>query len=161
MKKILFLLSATLWLFASCEGPAGRNGFDGRDGKDGKDGAGLYWYVDDYIISSNQWQLVNDVDQLNSYFRASITIPELTRDIYDDGNVFCYLYQTINGLEVQTPLPYTVPLGQEGSGNTVFLWTETIAFDFAPGRITFYVNYSDFFTSNRPSTMKFRVVLNY
>jgi len=164
MKKFFLLLSAAVWLFASCEGPAGRDGLEGRpgrDGKDGKDGVETYWYVGVYTINSSNWQLVNGVDQLNSYYRASITISELTNDIYEDGTVFCYLFQTIDNREVQTPLPFTVPLGEAGSGNTNFLWTETVAYDFAPGRITFYVNYSDFFTSNRPGTMIFRVVLNY
>ena len=164
MKKLLFLLSVALWLFASCEGPAGRDGLEGRpgkDGKDGKDGIETYWFVGVYTINSNNWQLVNGVDQLNSFYRASITIPELTNDIYEDGNVFCYLFQTIDGQEVQTPLPFTVPLGEAADNNTEFLWTETVAFDFSPGRITFYVNYSDFITSIRPDRMIFRVVLNY
>jgi len=148
MKKILFLLTTAVWLFASCEGPAG------------KDAVETYWFVKNYTINSNQWQLVGGVDELNSYYKASVNIPELDRDIYEKGNVFCYMFQRINNVEVQTLLPYTIPMG-ESKGNTELLWTETYACDFSIGRVNFYVNYSDFYTSNRPPTVTFRVVLNY
>ena len=161
MKKFLFLLSMATMLFTSCEGPAGRDGFDGRDGLNGKDGQGIYWFVDDYTINANQWELVNGKDQLNSFYRAEIKISQLTRDIYEDGNVFCYMYQKVNGKEVQTLLPYTIPIGEKNPNGSDALWTETYAYDFMPGSIMVYVNYSDFYTSNRPPTTSFRVVLNY
>jgi len=151
MKKILFLLSAAIMLFASCEGPAGR---------DGRDGEGIYWFVDDYTINANQWELVNGVDQLNSFYRAEIKVPKLTKDIYEDGNVFCYMYQRVDGKEVQTLLPFTLPKGQKNPNGTEDLWTETYAYDFMVGSIMIYVNYSDFYTSNRPPTTSFRVVMN-
>lgn len=154
MKKNLLLLSAVVWLFASCEGPAGRDGLNGRDG------AETYWFVKNYTINSNQWQLVNGVDELESYYQAKVSIPELDKDIYEKGNVFCYMFQRVNGVEVQTLLPFTIPRG-EGNNNSEYLWTETFACDFTPGTITFYINYSDFYTSNRPETTTFRVVLNY
>ena len=150
MKKLLLCMVA-VGLLTCCEGPPGR---------DGRDGEGTYWYVNDYTINSNQWQLINGVDQLGSYFQAEVRISQLTKEIYENGNVFCYMYQNINGVEVQTLLPFTVPCG-EGQGNSEHLWTETYACDFSPGSIMFYVNYSDFFTINRPPTTSFRVVLNY
>ena len=155
MKKLFFLLSVVLFTFASCEGPPGRDGLDGRDG------AGTYWFVKTYTIQSNQWTLINGEDQLNSYFRAQISIPKLDRELYERGNVQCYMFQNINNTEVQTPLPFTIPLGEKGTGGGELLWTETVSFDFYPGTITFYVNYSDFYTSNRPGTVTFRVVLTY
>ena len=151
MKKKLFLLSLAVWLFVSCEGPAGRDGVNGVE---------TYWFVKVYTINANQWQLVNGEDQLGSFFQAKVSIPELDRDIYEKGLVFCYMFQSVDGKEVQTLLPFTVPYG-ESRGNSELLWTETYAFDCSPGTITFYVNYSDFYTSNRPPTTSFRVVLNY
>ena len=158
MRKVLFLLTTAVLLFASCEGPAGR---DGLDGFDGLDGDGMYWFVKTYTINENQWQLVNGVDQLNSFYKAEIKISELDRDIYDGGNVFCYMYQRVDGKEVQTLLPFTIPKGQSYPNGTEDLWTETYAYDFMVGSIMIYVNYSDFYTSNRPPTKSFRVVLNY
>jgi len=171
MKKIIFLLSAVLWLFASCEGPAGRDGIDGldgidgrngtngRDGTDGRDGVGMYWFIKNYTVNTSQWQLIGKANELGSYYQASISVPELDRDIYENGNVFCYMFQRSNGVEVQTLLPFTVPYG-ESKANSDYLWTETYACDFSVGVVMFYVNYSDFVTNIRPPTTTFRVVLN-
>ena len=148
MKKLLFLMSVVAFLFASCEGPPGRDGLNGGE---------TYWFVRDYPISANNWQLVGGVDQLNSYYRASINISELGRDIYENGNVFCYMYQTVNGRGVQTILPFTVPKANDDGE----LWTETYSYDFYPGTITFYFICDDFYTNNRPPATTFRVVLNY
>ena len=149
MKKILFLLSAAIILFASCEGPAG------------KDGEGIYWYVNTYTVNSSQWELVNGVDQIDSYYKAEIRIPQLDKDIYEYGNVFCYMFQNIDGVEVQTLLPFNIPKGIIHPNGAEELWTEMYAYDFTVGSIMLYVNYSDFYTNNRPPTTSFRVVLNY
>jgi hypothetical protein len=149
MKKIFFVLSAAVWLFASCE-ENNRHDFNET-----------YWYVKEYTVRSNDWQLVNGVNQLDSYYKYSFNIIELSRDIYEKGHVFCYMFQKNDaGQEVQTILPFTVPRGEK-VGSTENLWTETYAYDFAPGKVTFYVNYSDFFTDVAPPTTTFRVVLNY
>jgi len=139
---------AALWLFACCEGPAGR------------DGAETFWFVKSYTINTNQWQLVNGVDQIGSFYQAKISIPELDREIYENGNVFCYMFVRVNNVEVQTPLPYSNHYGKVVGGSEE-LWTETFSFDFYRGGITFNVTYSDFYTNNRPQTITFRVVLNY
>jgi len=149
MKKILLFIFAFAAL--SCTGPAGRDGLDGE---------GMNWFVKTYQINSNQWERVGGVNELNSYFRAEVLIPELTEFVYEKGNVFCYMFQIVDGTEVQTLLPYTVPLGDnDGSGE--ILWTETYACDFTPGSVMFYVNYSDFYTKEQPPTCSFRVVLNW
>ena len=151
MKKILFLLSAAIMLFASCEGPAGRDGLDEE----------TYWYVRNYTIRSNDWELVNGVDQIGSYYRAEIEIPQLDREIYELGNVFCYMYYIdASGTEVQTLLPYIEHFGESTKVGEE-LWTKTISCDFTRGSIMFYVQYSDFFTGlEHPGTVRFRVVLN-
>lgn len=152
MKKIVLLFSLFALTFVSCEGPMG---------PPGEPGDGMYWFVETYTIKANQWELVGGKNQLNSYFRAEILVPELTDRIYEDGNVFCYMFQNIDGTEVQTLLPFTLPVGEDLGGGKENLWTETFACDFAPGSIMFYVNYSDFITSENPGTITFRVVLNY
>lgn len=146
MKKILFLLNAAVWLLASCEGPAGRDGIDGE----------IYWFVKEYNVSSDRWELVNDVEPFGSYFQYSITVPELDQGIFKRGNVFCYMYR---GANVQTPLPFTIHY-VEKNGNTDYFWTETYTFELSPRTITFYVNYNDFKTGIRPPDTTFRVVLN-
>ena len=156
MKKLFFLLSAAVWLFASCEGPAGRDGFDGRDG------AETYWFVEEYTIRSGEWEIVNGVNELGSYFKKTISIPALDRDIYEYGTVFCYMFQNINGVEVQTPLQHTIHRGAT-DGREEYLWSETYSFVYSPRSITFIVENSNFITNNlnRPNDTTFRVVLNY
>lgn len=154
MKKILFVLSAVIVLFASCEGPAGRDGMDGRDGE------GTYFFVKEYTVNTNSWELVNGEDELNSFYRYEIDIPQLDRDMYNYGNVFCYMFQKVDGYEVQTLLPYHLPLGQDTGNGKPDFWSETYFYDFMEGSIMIYVYYSDFYTNNRPPTTTFRVVLN-
>jgi hypothetical protein len=67
------------------------------------------------------------------------------------------MFQTVNNKEVQTLLPFVNHYGEDPE----YFWTETYSCDFAPGSVTFYVTYSDFYTSLRPPTTSFRVVLNY
>ena len=152
MKKLLLLVPVFLLLLAACEGPAGRDGLDGNE---------PYWFVQTYTIQANDWQLVNSPDQLGSYFQVRVPIAQLNRDIYEDGLVSCYMFQrNSSNTEVQTPLPFTNHYGV-GNNENEHLWTETFSYDYTPGFITFYVCYSDFFTSNRPDKTSFRVVLNY
>ena len=138
-------------LFVSCEGPAGRDGLDGE---------GTKWFVKTYTIREGDWKLINGVNQLNSYYQAEVVINELDKFVYEKGNVFCYMFQNIDGTEVQTMLPFVIPVGEE-QGNSENLWTEMYSCDFTPGSIMFYVNYSDFITAVRPSTIYYRVVLNW
>jgi len=147
MRKRLFLLSAVIWLFASCEGPAGRDGLDGFDGVE------TYWFVREYPVRSTDWELVHDVEPFGSYWRYTINIPELDQDIFKKGHVFCYMYQ---GSAKQTLLPYTIHLVENGD-----FWTETYSYEFESRKITLYVNYNDFFMDVRPEATTFRVVLNY
>jgi hypothetical protein len=152
MKKFLLIFTAVLLLFASCEGPAGPKG---------EPGEGTYWFVKTYTIDTRQWQLINGVDRIGSFYQAEVTIPELTGDLYENGLVSCYLFQTVNGVEVQTPLPYNIPWGEIDNTGKETLWTEFYFYDFAPRSIMFYVYYSDFYTNNTPPTASFRVVLRY
>ncbi|MDR1525160.1 MAG: hypothetical protein LBS79_07920 [Tannerella sp.] len=161
MRKILFLLSAAVMLLVSCEGPAG------RDGLPGKDGDGLFWYVETFTVGTNEWELVQGrPDDFGTYFRKEILLPELDEAIYSEGHVLCYIFDKVDGLEVQSNLPYVKPFGEIVNGKEYF-WNETYSYDFIPGNkskagsVMIYVKYSDFMTSIRPGTWKFRIVLNY
>ena len=98
---------------------------------------------------------------LNSYYQFVFNdVRELTDFVYTDGAVTGYLYQGNGSEEVQTPLPYTLPIGTIVNGNEL-LWTETTTFDYQAGSVAFYINYSDFATDVQPETMEFRVVLHW
>jgi len=151
MKKILLFMAVALVALSACEGPAGRDGIDGE---------GANWYIQYVDVKSSQWQLVNGVDQIGSYFKYEISVPALDEFVYEEGNVFCYMFQIVNGREVQTLLPFSDTRG-ESDQNGEYLWTEIYACDFSVGKVTFYVNYTDFYTSNRPPDASFRIVLNW
>ena len=146
MKKLLILSFVVVALFASCEGPPGRDGIDNE----------MYWFVREYTVASGRWELVNDEEPYGSYFQYPITISELDQELFKKGNVFCYMYRG----NVQTPLPFTIHYIETDDASD-YLWTETYSFEFSNRAITFYVNYSDFKTSIRPPETTFRVVLNY
>lgn len=138
-----------LLAFTACEGPAG---------PPGQDGSGMYWFVDTYTIREKDWKMYSDPDGRNPYYMCEVPIKELTNDLYVDGNVFAYLIQNPGqNNEVQTPLPYTLPLENTEDAR----WSEIINFDFMPGSIAFYVTYSDFAVNVPPGELQFRVVLNY
>ncbi|MDR2042485.1 MAG: hypothetical protein LBP98_09265 [Tannerella sp.] len=153
MKKILFLLPAAVLMFVSCEGPAGPPGEKGEPG--------LWWFVNEYTVRSDQWKLVGGTDELNSYYQYEIPVPELDKDVFYEGKMTCYMYLN-EDYSVQAELPEVIHYGEynpdTGGEN---LWTETYKCDYAIGSILFKVEYSDFFTGNRPGTKRFRVVLNY
>jgi hypothetical protein len=155
MKKILFLLFAMILLSTSCEGPVGPRGEKGESGN------GLMWFIQEFTVRSDQWKLVGGVDALNSYFQYEVSIPDLNEDIFYDGKMTCYMYLD-DDYRIQAELPEVIHYGQynPNTGNDD-LWTETYKCDYAIGHVMFKVEYSDFYTVNRPGTKKFRVVLNY
>jgi hypothetical protein len=152
MKKILFLLLAAIFVFASCEGPMGPKGETGDT---------LEWYIREYTVQSNQWELIGGRDKLNSFFQFEVLMPELDADIFYDGKMMAYMYLD-DACTIQAALPEVIHYGQYNPQNgTDDLWTETYKCDYAVGSIMFKVEYSDFYTENRPGTKTFRVVLNH
>lgn len=142
MKKSLLFLLVSILTLASCEGP------------EGPPGQGLNTYVEDLVVS--RWDIMDDGD--GAYFMAEFDVPALTREIYLNGKVSAYRYiRPGQSSEVQTPLPFTLHL-LEGRDYT---WTETTYFDFMPGSIAFYVQYSDFATDIDPGRQEFRIVFNW
>lgn len=139
MKKLLSLL-VVAFLFFGCQGP---------EGPIGPPGPGTNWDVSEWNVQ--QWTLSSN----KTYYYADLKVPKLTPFVASDGNVFVYLYtDSANG--IQTPLPYV-----SHKTNGTNFWTETNDFDFTPGSIRLYVQYSDFATQNIPPASKFRVVLNW
>ncbi len=154
MKKLLtlFILCVTL---LSCEGPMG------PQGPQGIPGTGINWKYYTCTVKSQDWELVRTEDGLNTYYMYIFdNLKELTEDVYIDGYVLGYLVQSPGSNdEVISPLPYTTHRGEIDSEGNEFLWTETYTYDYMPGSVAFYVQYSDF-AEQRPGEMVFRIVLN-
>lgn len=159
MKKVLILFVLAV-SFMACEGPTGPmgpTGLDGRDGKDGKDGQGTSWLTKTFIIQPNEWELVGNPNDLNSYFVVDKKLPELTRTIFNERAVIAYI-QTGDG--VKNGMPYVLHLGEAGNEGKEFLWTQTYDFDYSEGWVGFYLTYSDFNTQIEPiGPTTFHVVL--
>ena len=143
MKKILLFGLAAMWLFVSCQ--VARSGYE----------EDTWWFVKEFTVHSNDWKLVNKVNGLDSYYERTVSINELTREIFKKGQVSCYMYR--DG-DTQTLLPISIHYG-ESVDESEYFWTETYNCEFSVHSITFTVNYSDFRTDIRPPTTKFKVVL--
>lgn len=103
----LITLFAAIVLFTRCEGPMGPRGRDGVDGIDGD----VYAYSAIYNVPANSWS-----GDANGYF-ASLTMPEITNDIYNNGAVLVYWLNEEPPVNF-TPLPYSY---MDGEGLTTVL----------------------------------------
>ena len=152
---------AAVALFASCRGPAGRDGKDGRDGVDGF----VNFKIVDLSVNASQWQYSGLSN--NNYFMASFDMPEITKDIYDNGLVQVYReYDTGTNNAVQLLLPSTrhIEYSYEDSGNTLWgFYSETTDYEYGVGKLNVFFTVSDFDyeinTTFVPEDMHFRVVI--
>jgi len=152
MKKVLFLICTFTMALLSCEGPMG---------PPGEPGEGMNWKILYYTVRENDWRLVGGSDALNSYYTYEFDEPELTKFIYESGTVVGYrILNSGQSNEMQAQLPYMIPMG-ESDGYGESLWIENYSFAYGIGVMAFYVDYSDFYTSNRPPTCEFRIVMNW
>ena len=153
MKKLLLLIIISLALF-SCEGPMGPQGPQGVPGE------GMYWKYYTYTVKSQDWELVTSPDGLNTYYMYVFDNNDITDDLYINGYVLGYLVQSPGTQdEVITPLPYVIHRGGTDNSGKEMLWTETYTYDYMPGSVAFYVQYSDF-VQQQPGDMVFRLVIN-
>ena len=123
MKKLLFLFSAMILLFASCEGPAGRDGFDGRD---------LEIRNAYFTIKSQDWERV-DIGTYATLYKCMKNV-NIGKEAYERGIVIVSLFQWDGDFEVKTPLPFWT---QHTEGNNT--WLEGYNYDYDQGTVVFYV----------------------
>lgn len=137
MKKLL-LLAAVVLIAASCEK---------------QNGDELYMYSQEFEVKSQHWEPYDDGSI--GYYYYTFDMPRLTRKVCEIGEVSATCYVNNN---VQSQLPEVL---HRNDGTNA--WTETIRYQYEPGKITFIVSYSDYyyFETQRPPGLAFRVVLNY
>ena len=119
------------------------------------------WFVKDFEVKSNHWELIGNPDAEGSYYQYVFNgIPAGVP--YYDGITTAYLYfgyKTTS--EVQTPLPFTEYLiGEDLNGNEVF-YSVQYSYDVkADGTIAFKAHVSDYYTASiNPGTQVFRVAI--
>jgi len=93
----LFVSIITIFLLSySCTGPRGEDGIDGIDGKNANVGAAIY------DVAPAKWE--GNVDG----FVTTLKVPELNKDIYENGAVLVYVLKNENSADQSfNQLPYT------------------------------------------------------
>ena len=137
----------------------------GEPGRDGRDGLVNYYNIP-IQINQNEWSY-SGFDN-NNYFFATISMPEITSEIYQHANVMVYHeYDQGTKNAVQTPLPYTRHkeyLADEATDTWGF-YTETVDYEFTVGKMTIFYTASDFdYEMDQafvPEQMNFRVFIMY
>ena len=157
MKRLIYGLFVVLAVvLTSCEGKPGR---DGRDGL-------VNYYNIPIQINQNEWSYTNFDN--NNYFYATINMPEITRDIYQHGNMMVYReYDQGTSSAAQTPLPYVrhKEFLADATTDEWYFYTETVDYEFTVGKMTIFYSVSDFDyeidESFLPEQMNFRVFIMY
>jgi hypothetical protein len=97
------------------------------------------WYVENFEVRARDWTPVGAVGSPG--FHYEFVFDQVPLEVaYYDGIVTAYLYQTVDGAEVQTPLPFTY-YEQESNVEYSIFYTYDVARD---GSIAFKMYPSDF-----------------
>ena len=101
----------------------------------------------------------------NNYFSATVKMPEITEDVFDEGVIMVYRTYDFDGKNPsQVALPY-VRLNEEITATDEFFYTETVDYEYGIGTMNFYYTVSDFIYELEPAfvpdAMQFRVVILY
>jgi len=95
----------------------------------------------------------------NNYFYATVDMPELTQDVFNNGMIKMYRWVANN---VQMEMPFTRHNEVEING-TWYFYTETVDYEFSVGQMTIYYTVSDFDyeldETFVPAEMKFRCTI--
>ena len=142
----------------SCEGPMGPMGPTGPAGRDGKDALIKVVYIN---VDQAAWKFsgLND----NNYFTATVSVPELTEEIFDGGIIKMYRtfdYESVDATQIEMPYVRLKELYEEGYPDPI-RYTEVLDYDFGIERINIYFTVSDFYYDIKPEAMTFRCVLMY
>lgn len=144
---------------ASCVkvGPMGPMGPAGKDGKDALEVISVV-YIN---VDQAAWKFsgLND----NNYFMATVSVPELTEDIFDGGIIKLYRtfdYESPEATQIEMPYVRVKEEFEEGYPDPI-RYTEVLDYDFGIKRINIYFTVSDFYYNVKPESMTFRCVLMY
>lgn len=144
MKKLLMLMSIALFAFG-CTGPRGPQGPQGPAGE------GFTKFTYEFKLLSQDWR--KDTDPAGNFIGwwYEISLPELTRFVYEEGIYNTYLWDG----NIQVPLPVIVYNETDSQ-----LWEKKISCDYAIGSVAVYYQENDFTNEDRrPEDMVFRIHL--
>jgi hypothetical protein len=164
MKKFLLLSAIGMWLAASLSGCIEGDYISTNEP-----------VVDpiepiEFRISRPDWEVVlpprGNENSIGSYFVYDFPLPEINGYTFDRGAIICYYrYVDAENFTVQTPLPYTYYMADEGTPRYQFELTYSFEISLDAKRILFKVFVSDFYTEESrqylPSTSVFQLVMMY
>ncbi|MCD7935278.1 MAG: hypothetical protein LUG98_00290 [Tannerellaceae bacterium] len=153
MKKSVFLLFI-LGILCACEGP---------QGPAGRDGVSPDWEIVNFTVEEEDWEYVDDPDGTNPHYVFDFDFDELTKTVYEKGNIDIYMYANpANRQAGYYPVTDSFPIERS---NDLWSWTEFYSALCYPGGITFTARCSDFDMVESgewaPARQTFRVVLNW
>lgn len=100
-------------------------------------------------VKSTDW--VRYPNQGNfEYYSVAFNMPEINNWVYNNG--------VINAYRTHVSYAQQLPTVIHKKNNLNQLWTETVDYQYEPGRVIIYVTSSDF-TDERPENMTFKVSL--
>jgi hypothetical protein len=93
-------------------------------------------------IEAHEWQYSNADN--NNYFYAEFNMPEINREIFDEGDVKVYLVTNRSTYNAQkNPLPYVLHV-EENNGREWIFYTQTIDYAYGIKWLRIYFSMSDF-----------------
>ncbi len=143
-------------LLGSCRGDEGPMGPMGPAGQDGLDGEGFKTLEFTFTVDQNDWDAITDTEE--PYFKCMFDFKELEATIINQGMLSVY---RLLDEDYNATLPITKPHKETNDAGEDIYYTQLIDYEFAPGKISFYVTNSDFFMDEKPETMEFKVVVHY
>lgn len=98
----------------------------------------------DLQVNEADWTYSNQAD--NNYYFASFDIPEITKDVYDNGIVNLYVeYKNDDGSYTMALMPAVRHIEEFDSEGKQILYTATIDAEYSVGKVVVVYTASDFF----------------
>lgn len=120
------------------------------------------------FVSAADWQYTNYEGSPfnNNYFYAVVDMPEITRSVFDRGEVTAYVvYDGNTSNACKHVLPYVRHYEEQLTGGTWNYYTETVDCLYGPGWVEFNYRASDFAYEDNvninPLSMQFSIVITY
>jgi hypothetical protein len=131
MKKLIFFVMAAIVLSACTT-------------EEYYDYTGYSWVSEPIRITNDDWK--DAEDDSGFYLRCRVSMPEITRAVFEKGVVDAFLYHIPRGQteSVKSLLPYSDFWGEyDNEGNLVYKWEEQVTMEYGVGFITFIAKFDD------------------
>ena len=107
----------------------------------------------DFNVKSSNWY------EGDGYYEAILDVPDITKEVVNNGNVQVSRRYTEGGSTIWTPLPAMRVSMEVLDDGTEFYYTTFIDFEWSEGRVNIYVTTTDLYTGYNPGDMSFRVAI--